>query len=440
MRLRFALFFFIAPVLFFSCSTKDTLNPDEDYFLKYYGHAGDQQGVDFVVNPDGTFFLLGNSRATPISDQQIYLAKVDAKGKVIWEKTFGGPYEEEAKDIELLDGNLIVLANSANTNSTDPITRERDVMLLKIGQDGSKIDSVKRGLTVLVDGGDKNDEDAISMSVINGEIFVAGSSGRAPQLPVHKSTFLNMRFTNDLKLYSDVNKGKWKNTPIFTGNGTLDDSGESKTIKILEKDGDFYCFGFTNSTQNGITDFDFCFYALGPTAGSAIGKFDIGQVGIDERLFSVSKISDGYLLTGSSQGGPKGGDIFFVKMNDKIFNNSSINYQKNLEENLISGNYLSAYNFPSKVSDEYYITTEKKGPNQSSDIYFSKWRPVRIDIKPDEPLEKSFGGVGDDFAGPVQELPDGHIAIIGTMTLGGVVDGQRKIVFIKLNSEGRLSP
>ena len=50
-----------------------------------------------------------------------------------------------------------------------------------------------------------------------------------------------------------------------------------------------------------------------------------------------------------------------------------------------------------------------------------------------------FGGVGDDFAGSVMELPDGKILVIGTMTLGGELKGQTKMVLIKLNSNGRLA-
>jgi hypothetical protein len=445
MRLCCTILFFISLALMWSCDTKDALSPDESYFLKYYGNEGNQRGVDFVVNADGTFVLLGNSTAPKPADpskstlgQQIYVVKVDTKGKVIWEKTFGGLYEEEAKDIELLpDGNLIVLANTANNNSIDPINRERDVMLIKIGQDGSKIDSVKAGLTVLVDGGNKTDEDAISMSVIKDGIIVAGSSGKVPQPSVHKSTFMHMRFTNELNVYSDINKG-WKNTTVFTGDGTVDYSGESKITKIFEVDKDFYCFAYTNSVDKTIGDFDFIFFQISENAVPSGLKFQIGEKGRDEKLLAVSKISNGgYLLTGSSQTA-RGGDILFVKMNDKINDENDVIYQKKLGENLVTSSYLSAYNSPAQGSNDYYVTTEKRGPNESSDIYFSKWRPK--EAKPDELLEQSFGGVGDDFAGPVQELPDGHIAIIGTMTLGGVTEGQRKIVLIKLNSQGRLAP
>jgi hypothetical protein len=49
-----------------------------------------------------------------------------------------------------------------------------------------------------------------------------------------------------------------------------------------------------------------------------------------------------------------------------------------------------------------------------------------------------FGGESDDFAGSVSELPDGRILVVGTMTVGGL-SGQKKMVLMKLNAEGKLT-
>jgi hypothetical protein len=49
-----------------------------------------------------------------------------------------------------------------------------------------------------------------------------------------------------------------------------------------------------------------------------------------------------------------------------------------------------------------------------------------------------LGGDGDDTAAAVAELTDGHIIVLGTMSLGKPAE-QFKIALIKLNSAGRLS-
>jgi hypothetical protein len=202
MRIGLIFLFFAVFALLLSCDTQNSFKaPDENYFLKYFGNQGNQQGVDFIVNSDGSIILIGNSRASVSSDQQIYVAKADAKGLIIWEKNFGGKFEDEAKDIELLpDGNILVLGNTDNNDFKDEINRERDVLLLKLGQDGSKLDSVKQGLTsdpfnVI---GNPTDEDASSISIITDGFIVAGSKALVPKPLINRSGFMHMRFRNDL--------------------------------------------------------------------------------------------------------------------------------------------------------------------------------------------------------------------------------------------------
>jgi hypothetical protein len=431
----------------FSCETRNSFNaPDENYFLKYFGNAGNQEGIDFVVNPDGTFVLLGNSRATPLADQQVYVAKADAKGNIIWEKTFGGKYDEEAKDIELLpDGNLILLANSANNSSTDPASRERDVMLIKIGQDGSKMDSVKQGLTDAADNnpaGKSTDEDANSITIINNGYIVAGSTGIVPQLSIDKSSFMHMRFSLALIWVADGTG--WKSEYGFNTLG----SGESKTVKITPIGSRFYGFGFTNINNglrpgnSNIIDFNFSVYSLDNDALEG-GIVQFGEPLIDEKLTSVAIVppqsGEGYSLSGAFQTSTNG-DIYFVKLAKQIntsnnFSTTNVQFKKPLSASLGKGDVKSAFNFSSQLNS-YFIVSEKVNLNGTgTDMYLAK-------LNEDGNLiySNTLGGIGNDFAGPVVELPDGHIVMIGTFTLGGVVDGQKKIVFVKLNKEGRLAP
>ena len=52
-----------------------------------------------------------------------------------------------------------------------------------------------------------------------------------------------------------------------------------------------------------------------------------------------------------------------------------------------------------------------------------------------------YGGQGDDFAGAVRELPDGKIAIVGTMTIGqaSASNVETKMVLIKVNQDGQFA-
>ncbi len=434
--------------LLFSCETRNSFNPpDENYFLKYFGNAGNQEGIDFVVNPDGTFVLLGNSRATPLADQQVYVAKADSKGNIVWEKTFGGKYDEEAKDIELLpDGNLIVLANSANNASNDPAIRERDVMLIKLGQDGSKMDSVKQNQGLRkIDNLTKGDEDAKSLTILlDGGFIVAGSTTAVlanPTKPTDLSDAIHLRFNPDLTWVDDATTS-WVSRRGY--------AGEDVAIKVIQYNAnEFYVMGYSNiDKQSQSTVIDFNFWISGLT-GSGTGFFGspifAGSVSFDEKLTSVTRIpaqsGSGYLLTGSSQNTTQGG-VHMLTMTEKLSllpapigkNYPDFLGDQRLSLNLVKPNPMSSASLFSS-SNGFYLTSEKLN-GSTSDIVLYKMSSSGADTL----LERIFGGVGDDFAGPVVELPDGHIVMIGTFTLGGVVDGQKKIVFMKLNKEGRLAP
>src|ERR1044072_8507661 len=103
-------------VLFLACDTASNVEPMyEEYFTKYYGEDGEQQGVDIVLNNDGSMVLLGNSlsQEDPISP---FIVKTDAIGNVLWQREFKTD-DEIAVDIEPINGGnqLAVLTNVERT-------------------------------------------------------------------------------------------------------------------------------------------------------------------------------------------------------------------------------------------------------------------------------------------------------------------------------------
>jgi hypothetical protein len=134
----FICFVFVISVSFWACDTDNNIkDPNESYFIKYYGGDGNQSGVDMLSLDDGTFLLLGNSQFS--GAKSIFLVKVDSKGQLIWEKTFQGT-KETGIDIEpTLDGNFIVAAQIEN--STDDF----DVKLILVSPDGAEITSQSYG-------------------------------------------------------------------------------------------------------------------------------------------------------------------------------------------------------------------------------------------------------------------------------------------------------
>jgi hypothetical protein len=416
-------------VMLLSCDTKDSFSPPEQsYFLKYFGDDGNHDGVDFVVNSDGSFVLLGNSKKASGS-RQIYVAKADSNGKLLWERTFGGILDEEARDIELLaDGNLIILANSEVSPAPN---RNRDVLLLRINQDGVKLDSVRQGLfSLLPNIPEPNDEDAKSITVINNGFVVAGGTTK----PGDNSDFMYMRFRSNLSFVKDTDPETWNSKPI-TGF-----AGEDVAVKLIQFNlTTFYLFGYTNADPTNtasISNFNFFAVTL-----SNLGVVSSGQLFIvsnaNEKLTSVSlspaQSGLGYLLSGTSQNATDG-DVFLVKLGNQLaFNQTDILFTTIINLKAGKPNSQSTSN-SSSLSRGYFVTTEQLNGN-STEIVLTK-----RDNGGNEIFTRTFSGIGNDFSGSVIELPTGQIIMIGTMTLGGVVDGQKKIVLMKLNPQGLLAP
>jgi len=135
MILRFYVFAFL--IFVFACDTASNIkSPNKNYFIKYFGGDGDQRAVDLIVNTDGTFYILGNSRTSTDSIQKVYLAHANAQGEVIKQITFG-TVEMEARDFILTaDGKIAVVAN------VDVKSANVDVLLYRFTPDLAPLDNI----------------------------------------------------------------------------------------------------------------------------------------------------------------------------------------------------------------------------------------------------------------------------------------------------------
>ena len=413
-------------VMVLSCDTNTKLaSPAGNYFLKYLGGDGDQWGVDLEVYKDGTFFVLGNSRLTATSDQQLYVAQVDATGNLIWEKELGAAgTDEQARDIEITsDGNLIVAANVVTTAGN------RDVFIVKLSTGGDILNSST--LNVSPD----SDENVSTITEISDGFIVTGTkdvSSTSISSPPHTKDAFHLRLTSDLALSTNI----WRTTH---GDGTV-----NAGVKVFEIDANhFYFFGYTNSPFNkALTEdinFSYWIFQLGSTGEASSNSLYPGSVAYNETSSSVVQTSDGFAMAGTAATGSSN-YLYLVKLNQNLsFNSSDYQFSHLFADNSDSdlGTFTNteySRTFVNLASPSYYfvLTQQLKTDEQ---IYLTK-----IDNRGQylwkEPV--LFGGAGDDFAGAVEELPDGRISVLGTITVGGST-GQKKIVLMKLNSAGKLT-
>ncbi len=426
----------IIPFLWLSsCDTSDSIDLP-DYFVKYYGVQGDQEGVDMIVNEDGTFFLFGNSRLAPGENQKLFLVKVDAKGNMLWEnpKFFGGNvYANQARDIEVAsNGNLIMAATSESAAG------DNDAFLIIADPEGNKIDSVIHGYV-------GTDEDVSSVTQINDGYIVTGSTSKIKLNPQGTAVIandqrdmFNFRFTNQLKDYNEVNNNSW--TESFLA-GTYDAG-----IKMIQINNDlFHFFGYSNQIlqkdQNLAPNFDFVIYKVNRFGVSIGAPIYAGSSFVNERLTSVSvspvASGPGYFLTGIATEVSNENRLYVAKLNQELNTLNPIDniaYQKTFSSGLGVLSDLKAVSVPSKSSGVFILSNENTSGSQNFCLSKATNEGGEFWKKPSRFV---FGGGELDKIGTVAELPDGKIVMIGTFTVGD--DMQKKMTLIKVNKDGKFS-
>lgn len=425
----------------FSCDTENSFPvPEENYFVKFYGEEGDQEGIDFIVNSDGSVVMVGNTQRPGVK-KQIYVVKVDGNGQVLWQRRMGLPDKEDfAKDIELHPDGRIVIAGETEMGANN-----RDVYIKTLSQEGAPLDSTRAGLKL--SNGSDADEETNSVTVISAGstlesgFIIAGSTTAVltpSGQPNNTKDGLHFRFTNSLRLLD-------KDLDAYESKKQGNDS-EDIIYKVIQKGpNEYYGFGYTNRLRKNSRDFKFwtiSFNDVGSPSNEGVDLLDtLGNTLESEILSSTVEIpiqsGRGFVLSGVAKGLAGELRVYIAKIdNPMTFLKSDLILQKyplNLGVNLSSNLESVTLNI---LSNGKFLLTASNYQTDNPDIILVKLNS-NMDIEWGPFI---FGSEGNDFAGSVAELPDGRILLVGTMTIGGGNDkGQKKMVLIKLNPEGKLT-
>lgn len=408
-----------------SCDSTSSIEPpDNSFFVKFYGGEGNQEGVDAILNVDGTITLFGTTDS-PDLGKQLYLVNVEPNGRIIWETSLGGSENEFAKDIELTsDGRLVIVADVENTPG------EHDILIMTLTSDGNVIDQTITGFS---NAAGNTDEVAISVTQTNDGFLVAGSTNNLDLKPTATTSndtrdALHMRYFDNLTIYPNT----WRQAH---GPGDFDEG-----VRVIQLPASqitdvtqFYFFGYSN---NQSSDFNPYIIGLGQDGETTnVYNFLPGNPGTDELISSVIispiQSGEGYLLAGISTRSNTS-DIFIAKLRKTLsFAATDFQFQKNVGDlGLLTSNKTAL--FASANSGFFILSNERLAGVQN--FYLTKIGNDGNIVWNDRII---FGGEMDDRIGSVMELPDGSLGIVGTFSIGQ--DGETKLTFIKVNREGKFS-
>lgn len=412
-------------LLLLGCDTSDSIAPDyENYFVKYYGEEGRQEGVDLIVNTEEeTVILLG--RTILSSDPEaplIFLVKVDYNGNVIWKKTMGAP-GDIAKDIEFAnDGGYVILSETKGNGGSE------DVKLTRINTDGEEIKSVIFGSPSQK--GVYANETPVSVTPVGNGYIVTGSSDIDTTWASESQTqnvLIHVRFSNDL-VFDDFFQWMHRNSENSFG---------IKTVQLSQ--GGLYSFGSSDLGATS-TNYNFWYFGLSPVSGlnneedHFIGN---DSQGINEQLYVVCPaISNGYFMVGTYSNNSSTSDMYAAQVYEDNGKLKKAQGEKNIKipgkssVKLVPVSVCQSHTGPSG-----YLVLSNAGDPGSQDIWLCK---ISDSDYSQVYWSSSFGAgeLNNDSGGAVAELPDGRILILGTVNLGST---NFKMALLKLNANGKLA-
>jgi hypothetical protein len=325
-----------------SCRGKDDIwivkldAKGKDVWQKTIGGSGQEMVKSIDQTPDGGY-IIGGSSASGISllvlqgiadpygkslgsngAMDYWIVKLDEKGEVKWQKTFGGKYIDILESIEQTkDGGYIVGGYSNSPSSQTKMNEnygEGDYWILKLDKDGE----IEWQQTL---GGDGDDHLYAVKQTADGGYVIGGNSSSGATGKKSKS---NKNHT-DIWLIKLDEKGEivWQET-YNTGNVDV------LTSLVENKDGSMLLGGYAQSEVMGLTKADSQqindYVAIKiDVKGEEIWKEAVGSAGDDILRKLVETRDGGYLLAGTSNGkisrdrnsGKGGNDFWIVKLKDK---------------------------------------------------------------------------------------------------------------------------
>lgn len=106
---------------------------------KTYGGADYEYGYDMCLTQDSYLYLCGVSKSYLTNSVDIYIVKTDLDGNTIWEKIIGGVADEYAFGIEsTTDGGCIIVGKISELLS-DNEDMGFNIMILKLNSDGEEV-------------------------------------------------------------------------------------------------------------------------------------------------------------------------------------------------------------------------------------------------------------------------------------------------------------
>ena len=107
-----------------------------ELWTKNFGGGDNEYGYSIEETNDGGFILCGATESIGLGEYDVYLIKTDINGNMIWDKTFGGVWDEKGYSVkQTTDGGYIITGKAESFD----VNGFSDVYLIKTDANGNMI-------------------------------------------------------------------------------------------------------------------------------------------------------------------------------------------------------------------------------------------------------------------------------------------------------------
>ncbi|NPV63084.1 MAG: hypothetical protein HPY61_10750 [Methanotrichaceae archaeon] len=350
-----------------------------------FGGASDDWGQSILQTDDGGYIVAGTTSSSGAGKSDVWLKKIDRSGNEIWDKTFGGPRDDEAFSVVETDRGEFIVAGRTKSYGQGAY----DAWLIKVDRDGNK-------LWDRTFGGPLDDEGNDVRQTEDGGFVIAGRT---------RSSGENSDY--DVWLIKVDRSGNriWDRT----FGGPQDDAGDS--IQQTD-DGGYVIAGTTNSYGAGGFD---ALLIRTDREGNEVWEKTYGGPGSEQnpwsRGWSVLQNSDGsFMLVGSTESFGAGGyDLWLVKTDAN---------GEPIADETYGGQFNDEGSSIAKLTDNEYIlagSTSSFGKGG-----YDAWL-IKIDKNGNKIWDQTYGGPDDDKAYSIAKTDDEGYIFAGKMRSAGFV-------------------
>lgn len=144
------------------------LSPKGEVEWQYnYGGGKGEKAMDIVQARDGGFVFVGYTKSYAKGQQDAWVVKLDAQGKMLWQKSLGGPNVEDANAVTPAKGGGYIVVGRVDTKIEGSEKYNKDIYIVKVDEAGKELWSK----TIK---GAKNEEANAVVELPDGRIAVAG--------------------------------------------------------------------------------------------------------------------------------------------------------------------------------------------------------------------------------------------------------------------------